>query len=104
MNLGWISGHRPTSPFDAIANGERKLILGIFSKVDKNYKPRPVADELTREHIVLLQLRYERDLGYKQIALVMHSTEDAVSQMHGRILGKIREQLELRNIYCKDHI
>ncbi len=104
MNLGWISGHRPISPFDAIANGERKLILGIFSRVDDKHEPRPIADELTREHIALLKLRYERDLGYKQIALAMHSTEDAVSQMHGRILVKIRQQLELRKIYKRDHI
>jgi DNA-directed RNA polymerase specialized sigma subunit len=83
---------------------ERRQIIGLSMAYDDRDFPRTVLGQLSQANVALLKLRYSRDLTFQEIALATGSTEDAVAQMHGRTLEKLRDVLAARGIRTKAHI
>ena len=81
----WKQKHDP-SPFDRLAAIERKEILdGIRGSLDRRQR-------------VLLRMRYDGDLTFRQIALALAVTEEAAIQMHGRLLSKLKSRFDCMKI------
>jgi RNA polymerase sigma factor (sigma-70 family) len=91
--LGWLRAARHwPSGFDAIASRERKALL------------KRCLDELPRGQRVVITLRYNRELKFRQIAAALDVTEEAVIQMHQRCLVALRCALVAAGVCKLDHI
>jgi hypothetical protein len=91
------------SPFDKIALAERVEILGLFAR-PKRGDPVPVVATLTRFNVVILRLRYGRDLSFKDIATATGESEHGVTRAHHRSLESLRNELAYRGITKKAYI
>jgi DNA-directed RNA polymerase specialized sigma subunit len=87
----WV--HTAPDGFSVVAAAERRAVLADVT-----------AAVLTGENRQVILLRYKRDLTFRQIAMVLDSTEDAVAQMHGRALEKLRSALAALRITSRKHI
>jgi DNA-directed RNA polymerase specialized sigma24 family protein len=82
----WPWPSPPPSPFDVIARKERRELIDLCLV------------DLTRENVKILRMRYYRDLSFKDVARALDSSEDAVMQMHGRVLDKMRDRLKTAGV------
>ena len=92
QGIGWLLGSHWPSPFDVIADEQRRSIL------DRCLGCLPHANR------TLMMLRYRRDLKFRQIAMVLEVSEEAVIQMHQRTLLTLRSALAQERITKLDHI
>jgi RNA polymerase sigma factor (sigma-70 family) len=70
------------SPFDLIARRQRR------EKIAR------CLEQLPRDQVTIIRMRYYRDLQFKDIARVLQSSENAVVQAHSRVLEAMRHELK----------
>ncbi len=74
------------SPFDLIARRQRREKIKLC------------LDQLPREHVTIIRMRYFRDLQFKDIARALESSENAMVQTHSRVLETMRCQLKTAGV------
>lgn len=80
------SGITPADQESLVLERERRALL--FAAIA----------ELAGRHQLLLELRYDEDCTFLDIAMQFEVSEPAVHQMHGRILRALRQKLNERKI------
>jgi DNA-directed RNA polymerase specialized sigma24 family protein len=81
VQLLWSTRSAFTSPFEAISRRQRHELLEQ-SQVG-----------LSLDNRWLIHLRYVRGWTFPMIADLFECSDDAVYKMHGRVLGKLRDNL-----------
>jgi RNA polymerase sigma factor (sigma-70 family) len=81
----WKQRHDP-SPFDRVAAIERRDLL---KKCRASLEPK---------QRVLLRMRYDGDLTFRQIALALDVSEEAAIQMHRRMIARLQRLLSAMKI------
>ncbi|MCL2078479.1 MAG: FliA/WhiG family RNA polymerase sigma factor [Oscillospiraceae bacterium] len=77
-----IKGHDYKTPEDELLEKEKKTLLA------------EVIDELPEKERLVITLYYYEGLLLKEIADMLHVTESRVSQIHSKVLAKMRMKLE----------